>query len=57
MYKNQENLTQINCSGILSPNTFWKIISEVSDQLDFRHLMIHLTTLSHRCQSDFCVSR
>lgn len=41
------------CSGILSPNKFWEIISKISYQLDFRHLTMHLTTLNQRCQSGF----
>lgn len=48
MYKDQENFTLVDWSGILSPSKFWKIISEISEQLDFRHLMTHLTTVNQR---------
>lgn len=56
MYKDQEHFTLIYCSRILSPTTFWKIISELSAQLDFRHLMMHLT-IQARDGTLVCVPR
>lgn len=55
MYKDQEHFTLIYCSRILSPNTFWKIISELSAQLDFRHLMMDASDYtSQRWHSGLC---